>query len=310
MSITLAFTASELCWQQYECPATLRVSDNDQNECEALTSFVNALYESHGVNEQASGNTISSWLTARKNTFFMMVKPLLARLNDRHGLSSVDLVVLAHWTHDTIIGHSVTNAVIHEINAQHAFGIALSDHGISGSWFALSLINDYLDADEGKAGERTALLLIADQSTALHNNQHLKNISAVPCAGAVLLRSRVAGSGSASDGSFTFKGYQKVQKSDSRTLFEICAMPERFFTAAESRFPLTILTESKLGRQMKASSLFNNVCVQIWDQTLMSVAPWAQLKQCATPQRRYLFIQEEPDAYRVAAFFSGQSACI
>jgi len=308
--MTLAFTASELCWQQYDCPATLRVSDNDQNECEALTSFVNALYESHGVNEQASGNTISSWLTASKNTFFMMVKPLLARLNDRYGLSSVDLVVLAHWTHDTIIGHSVTNAVIHEINAQHAFGIALSDHGISGSWFALSLINDYLDADEGKAGERTALLLIADQSTALHNSQHLKDISAVPCAGAVLLRSRIAGSGSASDGSFTFKGYQKVQKYDSRMLFEICAMPERFFTAAESRFPLTILTESKLGRQMKASSLFNNVCVQIWDQKLMSVAPWAQLKQCATPQRRYLFIQEEPDAYRVAALFSGQSACI
>ena len=308
--MTLAFTASELCWQQYDCPATLRVSDNDQNECEALTSFVNALYASHGVNEQASGNTISSWLTARKNTFFMMVKPLLARLNDRHGLSSVDLVVLAHWTHDTTIGHSVTNAVIHEINAHHAFGIALSDHGISGSWFALSLINDYLDADEGEAGERTALLLIADQSTALHNSQPLKDISAVPCAGAVLLRSRVAGSGSASDGSFTFKGYQKVQNFDSGTLVEICAMPERFFTAAESHFPLTILTESRLGRQMKASSLFNNICVQIWDQTLLSVAPWAQLKQCATPQRRYLFIQEEPDAYRVAAFFSGQSACI
>lgn len=306
----LAFSASELCWQQYDCPATMLVSDEDENECEALTSFVNALYQSHGLNEQASDNRISSWLTARKNTFFMMVEPLLATLNDRHGLSLVDLVVLAHWTHDTTIGHSVTNAVIHEIKAQHAFGIALSDHGISCSWFALSLINDYLDADEGKTGERTALLLIADQSTSLHNSQHLMDISAVPCAAAVLLRSRVAGSGCASDSSFTFNGYEKLQKSDHETLFKISAVSEKFFTDAESSFPLTILTDSSLGRRMKASSLFNSVCVEIWDKTLMSVAPWAQLKRCAIPETRYLFIQEEHDAYLVAAFFSGQIACI
>lgn len=303
----LVFSISKLVWQTHVDSAGR--SESDERQTEALKSFLNALYRSHGREEKASGEHIDLWFTSGAHSFFTMLKPLLAILNTQASLAPLDLVVLAHWTHDTVIGHSVTNAVIHEAQADSAFGIAVSDHGISSSWLALSLIEDYLSETEAEAGNN-ALLLIADQSASLHDSPFLGSISPHPCAGAVLLKKSPHGLVSDTENKISFRGYKKICSSVSGNLFELRNWSKAFFDPAECDLPLVVITNSALASRFEQCSFANDIELQIWDDSLLSVAPWATLKQHASPSTRYLFLHEENQATMIAAFLSGRVLCI
>lgn len=303
--MTLAFSAAHLIWQPGERAPDSEPADEEQNA--ALRSFVDALYRSQGSDEAASGEQIDEWINAGHHSFFMMLKPLLAKPELRAALSSVNMVVLAHWTPDTLIGQSTTNAVLHEIQAENAFGIAVSDHGLSASWFALSLIDDYL-SDNG--GIQTALLLFADQNTSLHRSEYLKNIAATPCAGALLLEKMPSGVDSRAAHSVTFSGYDKILKSVAFSYRELQTASEALFSAPDRQLPLVMITSGELAAELRNAPLADNTRLQVWDDSLLSVAPWALLKTSLASGRRYLFVQQENESLVFAAFVSGGSPCI
>ncbi|MEZ8273211.1 hypothetical protein AB6C54_18505 [Vibrio splendidus] len=130
-------------------------------DCSEVSNFINAVFKSNGLNCTDPDQYAQDWVSAdRKVSFLVMAEALV---NDLLPLPELDLVIVAHWSTDNELGHSISNAIIHQCQAKDAFGFAISDSGPVAPFIACELIDKWMEE-----GSRQALLVTMDQSTHLH----------------------------------------------------------------------------------------------------------------------------------------------
>lgn len=172
----LTFTDQET----FSLPATDRV--------EVVDAWLQAFYQANDRPWHATRSRAQAWIEGESRvTFTDIAGALISRLQPDVELSDLDVVILAHWTPDALMGCSVTNFILHQCHASQAFAFAVSDCGLAAPFTALELIDRYLPATQGKA-----LLLIADQHLLMHESPTLDRLAGKDC-GAALLFQRQAG---------------------------------------------------------------------------------------------------------------------
>lgn len=130
---------------------------------EIVTDWLKGFYASNGKAHGAM-TEVQTWLASPERVSFQQIAShLMDQLAPYHDLKTVDVVVVAHWTPDCVMGGSVTNSILHRIQARHAYAFAVSDCGLTAPFQALSLIDRYLPPHRG-----TALLVSLDQPLLLH----------------------------------------------------------------------------------------------------------------------------------------------
>ncbi|MFP1730548.1 hypothetical protein [Lonsdalea quercina] len=154
-----------------------------------VTDWLKGFYASNGKAHGAMTEA-QTWLQAPvRVSFEQIASHLIAQLATYHDLRAVDVVVVAHWTPDCVMGGSVTNAILHRIEARHAYAFAVSDCGLTAPFQALSLIDRYLPPHQGKA-----LLVSLDQPLLLHPTACFSQ-ETVRASGAALWLDRQPGKG-------------------------------------------------------------------------------------------------------------------
>lgn len=301
--MSLQFSTSDLLWRQFETQNDAPAADGGQ--LKLVTDFVNGFFHSHGHPPQAQDVHASRWYASQKQTFRVMLKQLVAELANQARLDDLDLVVLAHWTPDVEVGCSVTNAIIHETGCHDAFGIAISDHGLSSTFLALQVIEDYLD-DRGRSSRgKKALLLIADQDAILYDSPSLARLNPEASACVVMLHSVSGEHASGQPGSIVFKHYRKIPFPSTRQVLNTLLDTLDMFTREEDSLPLLILTTPAFAGQLRRHGQLSTYRIKSWDEALLSSAPWALLKQLAPSSHRLLLMLPQGQSLTCAGFVAG-----
>ncbi|AHL34079.1 hypothetical protein CD58_14675 [Pseudomonas brassicacearum] len=289
--MSLEFATSHILWRPFarenDSPAV------DDGQLKVVKDFVNAFFCSHGHSGQAQDAHALRWYAAQDVTFRTMLKQLVGELANQAVLNDLDLVVLAHWTPDVEVGCSVTNAIIYETGAHDAFGMAISDHGLSSTFLALQVIEDYLgDMNHGGQGKK-ALLLIADQDAILYDSPALARLNPVPSACVVMLRSLPGERVGGQPASIVFKHYRKVAVPGTPPALDTLLVTLDMFTSGENLLPLLILTTPCFAGQLRQHGQLATHRIESWDETLLSSAPWVRSKELATSSQRILWLLPE-----------------
>lgn len=151
---------------------------------EEVARWQSAFFAANGHAPAAAMDQVNRWLQAAERISFQQIAAhLLDALTPHHDLSALDLVVVAHWTPDCVMGFSVTNFILHRLQAEQAYAFAVSDCGRAAPFQAIALIDRYLPATQG-----TALLVTVDQPLLLQAARHE---DARPSGAALLLDRRV-----------------------------------------------------------------------------------------------------------------------
>lgn len=301
--MSLEFASSHIVWRQFEKPTTTPAVDDAQ--LKLVKDFVNGFFHSHGHVGQAQDAHAFRWYAAQNQAFQVMLKQLVGELASQALLKDLDLVVLAHWTPDVEVGCSVTNAIIHETGAHDAFGIALSDHGLSSTFLALQVIEDYLDDSHRENREKKALLLIADQDAIMYDCPGLARFNPAASACVVLLRSVPSERAGGQPGSIAFKHYRKVPFPATRQALDALLLTLAMFTPSEDRLPLLILTTPVFAEQLRQHAPLASHRIESWDESLLSCAPWSRLEQIAPSSHRILLMLAQGDSLSCAGFVAG-----
>ncbi|GID03100.1 hypothetical protein [Pseudomonas sp. 008] len=298
--MSLKFAASHILWRQFE-----RQNDAppvDDGQLNIVKGFVNGFFHSHGHTGQAQDFHALRWCAAQNLTFRTMLKQLVGELENQALLNDLDLVVLAHWTPDVEVGCSVTNAIIHETGSHDAFGIAISDHGLSSTFLALQVIEDYLDdMDRGGHGKK-ALLMIADQDAIMYDSSSLARFNPVASACVVMLSGLPGEQTDDQPGSIAFKHYRKVPFPATHQALDALLVTLDMFTSRENLLPLLILTTPCFAGQLRQHAQLATNRIESWDETLLSSAPWVRLKELATDNYRILWVLPEGKSLVCAGF--------
>ncbi|MEX5592630.1 hypothetical protein [Pseudomonas orientalis] len=299
--MSLEFTTAHIHWRQFARHADAPAPNDAQ--LQLVTDFVNGFFRSHGREEQAQECHVQRWYASQNQAFRVMLEPLVAELQQQVRLDDLDLLVLSHWTPDVEVGCSVTNAIIHQTGCHDAFGIAISDHGLSAAFLALQVIEDYFDdKDLGGQGKK-ALLLIADQDAILYDSPTLARLNPEPSACVVLLRSRPAAPASEPAAGITFKRYRKVALPTTPGALDTLLPALAMFTATEDELPLLILTTPALAETLRARRIAHHIAC--WDESFLSCAPWVRLAQLAPTHQRILLLLPEGEYLTCAGFVAG-----
>ncbi len=301
--MSLEFAASHILWRQFERQNDVPAVDDGQ--LKIVKDFVNGFFHSHGHTGQAQDLHAYRWYAAQNQAFRTMLKQLVGELANQASLKDLDLLVLAHWTPDVEVGCSVTNAIIHETGCHDAFGIAISDHGLSSAFLALQIIEDYLDDRDCGGRERTALLLIADQDAIMYDSPTLARFNPAASACVVMLRSLPGDQTGGQPGSIGFKHYRKVPFSATHLALDALLVTLDMFTPEEDRLPLLILTTPGFSRQLREHGPLATHWIESWDEALLSCAPWARLEQLAPNNHRILLMLPEGNSLTCAGFVAG-----
>ncbi|QXH58099.1 hypothetical protein [Pseudomonas maumuensis] len=300
--MSLGLTVSHILWRQFARRTDTPAVDDEQ--LKIVTDFVNAFFHSQGHEGQAQDLHAARWYAAQQQSFRTMLTRLLGELAHQAQLDDLDLVLLAHWTPDVEVGCSVTNAIIHEAGARDAFGIAISDHGLSSAFLGLQVIEDYLgDSDRDGHGKK-ALLLIADQDAIMYESPSLARFNPVASACIVMLHylpDDQPGQGAG----MVFKHYRKVAFPSTDQALDDLLVTLDMFTSRESLLPLLILTTPAFAGRLREHGQLANHRIESWNEALLSCAPWARLEQLAPNNQRILLMLPEGDALTCAGFVAG-----
>jgi hypothetical protein len=301
--MSLKFAASHILWRQFERQNDVPAVDDGQ--LKIVKDFVNGFFHSHGHTGQAQDLHAYRWYAAQNQTFRTMLTQLVGELANQAPLNDLDLLVLTHWTPDVEVGCSVTNAIIHEAGCHDAFGIAISDHGLSSTFLALQVIEDYLDdGDRGGRG-KTALLLIADQDAIMYDSPSLARFNSAASACVVMLHSLPGEQTGGQPASIAFKHYRKVPFPATHQALDALLVTLDMFTSEEERLPLLILTTPGFAGQLREHGLLATHRIESWDEALLSCAPWARLEQLAPNNHRILLMLPEGNSLTCAGFVAG-----
>lgn len=301
--MSVHFAPAHTLWRQFE-----RQNDAPAVDAEQLTlvkDFVKGFYRSHGHPGQASHTLALGWYAAQDQAFRIMLKELVGELGSQVPLHDLDLLVLAHWTPDVEVGCSVTNAIIHQVGCHDAFGMAISDHGLSSPFLGLQVIEDYLDDKDRGGGEKKALLLIADQNAIMYDSPGLTRFSPVASACVVLLRSSPDEPGAVPPAGMVFKHYRKIPFIPTRQALDALLVTLEMFTPVEDLLPLLILTTQAFAGQLREHEVMASHRIECWDEALLSCAPWARLEQLAPSGHRVLMMLPEGDSLTCVGFVAG-----
>jgi hypothetical protein len=234
-----------------------------------------------------------------------MLTQLVGELEQQARLDNLDLLLLAHWTPDVEVGCSVTNALIHQTGCHDAFGMAISDHGLSSAFIALQIIEDYLDDNARGSQRKKALLLIADQDAILYDSPTLASFNPKASACVVMLHSRPSEPAEPQPAGIRFKHYRKVPLPGKSQALDTLLARLDMYTSEEDLLPLLILTTPGFAEQLRKHALWADHTIEHWDETLLSCAPWARLGQLAPTNQRILLILPEGHALTCAGFVAG-----
>lgn len=163
-----------------------------QNDHAYWEEFNAAFFAANGMTyDPAKHSNVAQWVTATDRApFAAMAEALIDQLQDRVDLTDVSTVFLAHWLPDVHLGTSVTNYVMHKLGLENAFGLALSDRGLSAPLYALDTIAKMLAKSGGKA-----LLLVMDQRNFLYRTPALDALDVTNSASAMVLDTSDKGMG-------------------------------------------------------------------------------------------------------------------
>ena len=299
----LQFATSHLLWRpfdrQHEGPGA------DAAQLKIVTDFVNGFFRSHGHPGQAQDVHAARWYASQHQAFRVMLTQLVGELENQARLDNLDLVVLAHWTPDVEVGCSVTNAIIHQTGCRDAFGMAISDHGLSSAFFALQVIEDYLDDNNRGRHEKKALLLIADQNAIMYDSPTLARFNPVASACVVMLHSRSGEPDGPPPAGITFKHYRKLPFPATPLALDTLLATLEMFTPEEDRLPLLILTTPGFAETVREHQPLAAHRIECWDEALLSCAPWARLEQLAPTHHRILLMLPEGNALTCTGFVAG-----
>lgn len=301
--MSLHFAASHIQWRQFEKPNQAPVVDAAQ--LKLVRDFVNGFFHSHDHPAQAQDALALGWYAAHGQSFRIMLKQVVGELASQVPLSDLNMVMLTHWTPDVEVGCSVTNAIIHETGCLDAFGMAISDHGLSSAFLALQVIEDYLEDNDRGAVEKKALLLIADQDAILYDSPSLAHFEPAASACAVMLRSLPRDQNAPPLQGMVFKHYRKIPFPATRQALDELLVTLQMFTPEEDRLPLLILTTPGFAAAMRESASLASQRIESWDERLLSCAPWARLEQLAPSDHRILMMLPEGDFLTCAGFVAG-----
>ncbi|WP_248751771.1 hypothetical protein [Pseudomonas sp. MWU15-20650] len=295
----LEFATSHILWRQFGRQNDAFAADAGQ--LKIVTDFVNGFFRSHAHPGHAQDFHATRWYASQHQAFRVMLKQLIGELQNQTRLDDLDLLVLAHWTPDVEVGCSVTNALIHQSGCHDAFGIAISDHGLSSTFLALQVIEDYLD-DSDRAGRgKKALLLIADQDAILYDSPSLARFNPAPSACVVMLHNRPGEQPSG----IGFKRYRKMPLPATPKAWDTLLVTLDMFTPREDLLPLLILTTPGFATQLLEHEQLATHRVESWDETLLSCAPWARLEQLAPTHHRILLMLPQGNFLACAGFVAG-----
>lgn len=158
--------------------------DTVPDAADEVARWQSAFLTANGRPPAVALDQVTHWLQAAERISFQQIAAhLLDALTPQRDLSALDLVVVAHWTPDCVMGFSVTNFILHRLQAEQAYAFAVSDCGRAAPFQAIALIDNYLPAAQG-----TALLVMVDQPLLLESGHHLE---ARPSGAALLLDRRV-----------------------------------------------------------------------------------------------------------------------
>jgi len=301
--MSLQFAATHILWRQFERHSAAPAVDDAQ--LKQVKDFVEAFFHAHGHTAQAQDRHASRWYAAQHLTFRAMLTQLVGELATQIPLNDVELVVLAHWTPDVEVGCSVTNAIIHQTGAHDAFGIAISDHGLSSPFLALQAIEDYLDdTNAGRPGKK-ALLLIADQDAIMYPSPSLERFNPVASACVVMLQKRADEPADGRATGIVFKQYRTVPFPATQHALETLLNRLDMFTSMEEHLPLLILTTACFAAQLRMHAQWASHRIESWDDALLCSAPWARLQQLAPNSHRILMMQPQDNALSCAGLVVG-----
>ncbi|MFU2318492.1 hypothetical protein [Rahnella sp. PCH160] len=299
--MSLVFTSSNILWHEFKNefnPSTVA----DSGQLDQVKSFVNAFFQSHSRTNEAQLQPVSRWVNSQNLTFTTMLKKLVTQLEKQALVNDLDLVVLTHWTPDAEIGASVTNAIIYETGSHNAFGIAISDHGLSSGFVALQIIEDYLEDLGGDKHTRKALLMMADQDAILYDSPYLASFRPSASCCLLLLQSIATNDTHKAAGNITFKHYQKTPLPVSTACIYSLLSTLDMFSIAESKLPLTILTTKSFSQVLRQDENFSNIRIESWEDALLSSAPWVLLKKLVQENTRFLLMMPEGKNIMFASF--------
>ncbi|MBF7957721.1 hypothetical protein IV431_19365 [Rahnella victoriana] len=299
--MSLEFSASNILWHEFEKNHNPAVAAENA-QLDKVKSFVNAFFQSHSRTSEARLQPVSRWVNSQNLTFTTMLKKLVTQLEEQALVNDLDLVVLTHWTPDAEIGASVTNAIIYETGSHNAFGIAISDHGLSSGFVALQIIEDYLEDLGGDQHPRKALLMMADQDAILYDSPNLASFRPSASCCLLLLQSIVSTGPGKSRGNITFKNYQKTSLPVSVAGIYPLLSTLDMFSVAEKALPLIILTSNAFSQVLREEASFSNVRIETWKDALLSSAPWVLLKKLAQENARFLLMMPEGKNMVFASF--------
>ncbi|MEX2940348.1 hypothetical protein [Serratia fonticola] len=131
----------------------------------------------------------------KQASFLVMTQTLLSELDLPRG-ESLELVLFCHWSTDCEIGHSISNYIVEQYDAQRAFAFAISDSGPVAPFVAYGLIRQW------SLTTGHALVVTVDQSSHLHHSALLSDHQA-DNVGAAMVWSCAEGNG-------LFSGYHTV----------------------------------------------------------------------------------------------------
>lgn len=299
--MSLEFSASNILWHEFEKNNNPSATVESE-QLDKVKSFVNAFFQSHSRTCEAQLQPVSRWVNSQNLTFTTMLKKLVTQLEEQALVNDLDLVVLTHWTPDAEIGASVTNAIIYETGSYNAFGIAISDHGLSSGFVALQIIEDYLEDIGGDKRPRKALLMMADQDAILYDSPYLANFHPAASCCLLLLQSNATHEPHKVAGNITFKNYQKTSLPVSTADIYPLLSTLKMFSAAENALPLIILTSKSFSQVLQRDANFSGVRIETWDDALLSSAPWVLLKKLAQENTRFLLMMPEGKNMIFASF--------
>lgn len=108
------------------------------------------------------GETVSeeSLNVTQYSTFEGLCSEAIAELGKTQDLTTVDLLILAHWMPNTVSYNSTTSYLLHRFKIP-AFAFAISDQGTGAVYTALKIASDYL----AQGSKKKALVVAVDQTT-------------------------------------------------------------------------------------------------------------------------------------------------